>query len=399
MSKRGIGVWVIVAMVLVAAVWGCSHDNHAGGAIAAKSLTLPSPSNVPPAMVAEREPSKAIGALWDRPPPEVAARRYRRAGFAWIFRQLGAEESLLDRMVDGELAVVIQELEARAEADDPKAINLLGEFAAQQCILGRKEARLTEFEASQVAEARRLPPADGQWVDAALHAAITFDKQVAAVCEQSVDVDHVLAMVETQAKQGDGASLWLLSRTVRQLVTPHAQWLQRQQWLRDAAAAGFPQAQFELAWAIVGGQEGAAGSGASTVTAGELLRESAGVLSQSKATLAICEYRGCSGVTPDLPSAVTHAREAAQRGRVEAMVDIGAHLAASQVDPDEVSAWKLIGASLAQQGCAGNGFSVRDMKAAAETLGSSSVSARARTRAEQYWQRYGAQIQGYLGCG
>jgi hypothetical protein len=118
----------------------------------------------------------------------------------------------------------------------------------------------------------------------------------------------------------------------------------------------------------------------------------------AEAELAVCEYSGCAGITPDIALAVSHARDAAEKGSIDAMIGIGPHLSASQIDPDEVAAWKLVNASLQQQGCAGNGFSVRWMNSTTNTLASSSISARARTIADQYWRDHGPQMKGNLGC-
>jgi TPR repeat protein len=171
-----------------------------------------------------------------------------------------------------------------------------------------------------------------------------------------------------------------------------------QQRLRDAAAAGFPQAQFELAWAIIGGQEGAAGTGSAKVNVGDLLRQSVDQLPRSEGELAVCEYSGCEGVAVDPDTAIKHAREAAQRGEIDAMLAMGPHLPAGQVDPHEVMAWGLVLASLIQRGCAGNGFTVREMKSTLSTLNANNITPQARALAEQYWQDYGAQMMENLGC-
>ena len=107
---------------------------------------------------------------------------------------------------------------------------------------------------------------------------------------------------------------------------------------------------------------------------------------------------GCPGVPPDVASAITHAREAAERGTIDALLSMGPHLSAGQMDPDELSAWNVVHASLEQQECIGNGFSVESMKAITGTLTSSSITEKTRTLANQYWQEYGAQIISSVGC-
>jgi TPR repeat protein len=134
------------------------------------------------------------------------------------------------------------------------------------------------------------------------------------------------------------------------------------------------------------------------VNVGDLLRQSAEQLPKAEGQLAVCEYYGCPGVTPDISSAVTHAREAAEKGSIDAMISIGPHLPASQIDPNEVAAWNLLNASLQLQGCEGSGISVQWMKKATTTLASTSITPQARALADQYWQTFGTQIMTNLGC-
>jgi TPR repeat protein len=345
------------------------------------------------AAAASSDRPAAVAGLWVRPPAEVTARHSRRSGFAWILRQLGADKQRLDRLVAGDAVAVLTELKAQAQRGDPTAINVLGEIADQQCHLGRPDEVLEGYQAAQLTNAQTLPSADREWFNTALREDIAFDKQMNVACNQVIDQDQVHSWVAARAAQGDGASLWLTSNSTDNMTD-------RQQRLRDAAATGFAEAQFELAWAIIRGQQGAAGTGTDAVNAGELLRESANQLPRSESELAICEYSGCIGIAADVDSAIAHAREAAQRGVIDAMIAIGPHLSQSQIDPDEVSAWQLVEASLEQQGCAGyTGISLQWMTSVAATLNSSTITNDAKTLANQYWQEYGEQMFQNLGCG
>jgi TPR repeat protein len=121
-------------------------------------------------------------------------------------------------------------------------------------------------------------------------------------------------------------------------------------------------------------------------------------LPKSEGELAVCEDSGCDGVAVDVDFAMKHAREAAQRGEIDAMLAMGPHLAAGQVNPDEVMAWGLVHASLLQRGCGGNGFSVREMKSTLSTLNANNITPQARILAEHYWQDYGSQMISNIGC-
>lgn len=67
------------------------------------------------------------------------------------------------------------------------------------------------------------------------------------------------------------------------------------------------------------------------------------------------------------------------------------------MDPDEISAWGPVHASLEQQSRIGNGFSVESMNAITTALASSSIPDKTKTLANQYWQDYGAQIMSSVG--
>jgi hypothetical protein len=121
-------------------------------------------------------------------------------------------------------------------------------------------------------------------------------------------------------------------------------------------------------------------------------------LPYAESALALCEFSGCPGVAIDIPAAVSHTREAAQRGAMEAIIEIGPQVQASIVDPTEVAAWGLVNTMLAQQGCTYGAFSVQLVTAATNTLTSKKSFDKARSLAEQHWRDYGPQIVNNIGC-
>jgi hypothetical protein len=391
MTKRRIGLAGIILLMIAIGIWAVLTKHSRSSATEASGPVTETQTHKDMAQSAIA-PIKPVAAsdLWIRPDPKVASRNGRRYGFAWILRQLGATEEQLNRLADLDIAGVIAELKQKAQAGDAASINVLGEIALQNCDLGRDDATVASFVASQIRDVQAVPGIDASWFTAVMREEEDFYKKVHAACAQ-VDVDGAMSWVKAQAEKGDGASLWLMFRDANNMT-------EMQQRLRDAAAAGFPQAQFELAWAIIGGQEGAAGTGAAKVSAGDMLKESLEQLPRSEMQLAVCEYSGCDGVAVDVNAAIKHAREAAQRGSPDAILSIGPHLPAGQLDPNEVAAWSLVQASLQQRGCGGNGFSVREMKNISSTLNANNVSAEARALAEQYWQEYGTQMMSNIGC-
>jgi hypothetical protein len=44
---------------------------------------------------------------------------------------------------------------------------------------------------------------DADWFAAAVHADVAFDKELNLACQQVIDVDQAMELVEARAKQGD----------------------------------------------------------------------------------------------------------------------------------------------------------------------------------------------------
>jgi hypothetical protein len=143
---------------------------------------------------------------------------------------------------------------------------------------------------------------------------------------------------------------------------------------------------------------GAAGPKADQVNVGDLLRSSQDQLATSEQQLALCEYSGCDGVAVDADQAITQARAAARRGEIDAVLAIGPHLAAGQINPDEVTAWGLVRAALQQRGCGGSGFDIRSMTRIANTLNAKNITAQAGAIADDYWRDFGVEMMANLGC-
>jgi len=59
-----------------------------------------------------------------------------RQGYAWIMRQMGATDELLDRLASGGLASVLRDLKKQAQSGDPAAVNILGSSLTKHAILG-----------------------------------------------------------------------------------------------------------------------------------------------------------------------------------------------------------------------------------------------------------------------
>jgi hypothetical protein len=315
--------------------------------------------------------------LWIRPPAKVAARHLRRTRFAPL-RRLGASEQLVDRLTDGDVLSVVTDLKEKAKRGDPAAANILADLGHSLCPLA----------SPSVQEGQSLPGQDAEWLNAALQEKIAFNKQFWAGC-QTIDRKQVDGWVAKSAEQGNGASLWL--------STFGGSPSESKQKLVEAVDAGYPDAQDDMAQIMTHPPPGLPPGGPSD---GEenLFKQAARSLPYAESQLALCEFTGCPGIAIDIPAAVSHAREAAQSGAFDAMIEIGPQLQASMIDPNEAAAWNLLATMLAQQGCSYGAFSPQWIAAATDALTSKKSFDKARSLAEQYWRDYGTQIMANIGC-
>ncbi len=336
-------------------------------------------------------PVKSVGGLWVRPPAKVAARNVRRCRLGSTLRPFGASDSTLERIADGDIQTAASELMQRAKAGDASAANQLGYIAHWTCGFARIDGAQSALHASEMRDAQGLAAADADWIRTAIVERETFNQQLSSVCQQSIDNGEVDAWVATSASRGNMESHYALAMFGARK--------ERDAQLVAAAQGGVPWAQFGLAQRILQGAAPASGISNTSENAKDLLNAAAVDLPQAESYLAQCEFRGCADIPVDIPSALTDARDAAERGEFDAMLEIGPQLQASQIDPDEVEAWSLIHAAIDVQGYAGNRISVAMVKSASGTLNSPTVTSHAKALAEQYWQEYGARIMTSLGCG
>ena len=392
MSKR-LGLVGVILLMIAIGIWVAltkhsSSPSSAAGGNGAKMPELEAqvqPAGAPRKPVATSDP-------WTRPPAKVVARNLRRVRFA-LLRGFGASETMVNRLTDGDIFAVIQELKQQAKRGDAAAANVLEYMAYSTCGFAGANGEGSPSQAQQLLDARTLSVQDAEWIRTAIQEKNTNDKQMVAACQQAIDKKEIEAWVTSAADQGNGASRWLLSR-----YSSSGSSAFKEQKLMDAADAGYPEAQAFLAQGLMNGTAHLPAPIADD-DAGNLLKVAADSLPHAETLLAVCEFKGCPGIETDIPSAVAHAREAAQQGSFDAVFQIGPQLQANQMDPDEVTAWNLVGAMLSQQGCSYGGLAVQWMASATSALTSNSVSDKAKALANQYWQQYGAQMMANIGCG
>jgi hypothetical protein len=380
MTRRRIGLAGIILLLIVVSIWvGLPKHSSSSGSTAGGSVAK-IPENVvqiPPASAATKPAAITALDLWMRPSAKVAARHLRRTRFADL-RRLGASEQLVDRLTDGDALGLVTDLTEKAKRGDPSAANILAGLGHTLCPLA----------SPRVQQAQALPGNDSEWLNAALQEKTAFDKQFWVAC-QTIDQKEVDGWVAKSAEQGNGASLWLMS-----FGSSPAAFKQK---LVEAVDAGYPEAQADMAQILTHPPSGLSPGGPDD---GEenLFKQAAHSLPYAESQLALCEFNGCPGIAIDIPAAVSHAREAAQRGAFDAMIEIGPQVQASMIDPNEAVAWNLLATMLAQQGCTFGAFSLQWIAAATNTLTAKKSFDKAKALADQYWRDYGAQIMSNIGC-
>lgn len=392
MSKR-LGLVGVILLMIAIGIWVAltKHSSSPSSAAGGNGAKMPEPEAQVQPPGAPRKPV-ATSDPWTRPPAKVVTRNLRRVRFA-LLRGFGASETMVNRLTDGDIFAVIQELKQQAKRGDAAAANVLEYMAYSTCGFAGANGEGSPSQAQQLLDARTLSVQDAEWIRTAIQEKNTNDKQMVAACQQAIDKKEIEAWVTSAADQGNGASRWLLSR-----YSSSGSSAFKEQKLMDAADAGYAEAQAFLAQGLMNGTAHLPAAIADD-DAGNLLKVAADSLPHAETLLAVCEFKGCPGIETDIPSAVAHAREAAQQGSFDAVFQIGPQLQANQMDPDEVTAWNLVGAMLSQQGCSYGGLAVQWMASATSALTSNSVSDKAKALANQYWQQYGAQMMANIGCG
>jgi hypothetical protein len=290
---------------------------------------------------------------------------------------MGMSESDLDRLASNGFAALLKDLVKNADQGDHSAILSLG-WLARRCVLSRSEVQLNGYQQRQVQDARLLPPADAAWFTSFLALDIDADKQRIAECA-AIDQDHVEALLTGLSQQGDGASAFMLAEQADNISDEN-------RLARQAALRGFPEGQYEWAFDLLDGQ-GPFYPQAGDPSAVDFLRSAA---------LAMCEYGGCGGETPDPQKAIIDARTAAQQGEPRAMMNLAATAPPSLISPTEAKAWALFDVALQQRGCRAGLEGVGWMKSMAAQLANATPEAQAL--ADQNWQLYGATAMQDLGC-
>jgi hypothetical protein len=100
----------------------------------------------------------AAPGLWARPPAKVAARSLRRCSLGATLKPLGASDSVIERISDGDMRAVVAELKQQAQAGDSSATNQLFYIAYLTCAFAGTNGAQSDYQASQLIDANGMPP-------------------------------------------------------------------------------------------------------------------------------------------------------------------------------------------------------------------------------------------------
>lgn len=384
---------VIIGLLLAAAVTLLPRATHKKSVLS-REISPVEVQTVPHFQVAQRPDAPTSPPIADphprswRPTSTDAYRNSVRAGYAWILRQMGMSEPDLDRLATGDFATLVKDLGKKADQGDRSAILSLG-WLARRCVSSRSEEQLNGFQQSQSQDARLLPAADAEWFTSFLNQDIHAEKQRTAECAV-IDQDHVEALLTGLSQQGDGASTFMLAERAGNMSDEN-------RLAREAALQGFPEAQYEWALDLLNDPGGSFWHPQlGDPSAIDFLRSASDELATARASLAVCEYRGCSGEIPDPEKAILDARTAAQLGDPDAMISLAAIAPLSSISPVESQAWALFDVALEQRGCRIDNVSVNWMKSMAAQ--SAKATPEAQALADRNWQLYGPSAMQRLGC-
>jgi TPR repeat protein len=329
-------------------------------------------------------------ATLERPAPRVAGRNERRSRYSWILPNMGLSPQTIAQLANGDTTEAIRTLKQQAAMGDAAARRSLGFLYLNACLGGRTIETLDDYEATQQRQASVLSATDAAWYAEFLRQSDLQDRAAVTWCA-TLDRDQVSNWIDELAAQGDGASLWLQSQTADRFAEEQAK-------LRAAAAAGFAPAEYELAIWLGDGSPGWAGDGYSADSVRELLRNAATEMPRARSSLAICEYSGCGGSTPDPVAAVIDARRAAQLGSPDALIALDTRLPPGQLDLDEAAAWKVVQALMQQSGCDVGSISVNWMRTTSLAVSPSGATLSVLRLAQRYWNQYSGQMMTAQGC-
>ncbi len=347
---------------------------------------LPRRSSAPASESVEPNPPAALPR---RPQPPVLHRNLERAGFQWIFRRLGATDAQLGWIADGRFAELIRDLRPGVEGEDARATAVFGWLAERCRLLPSAEQQTSSRELNSL-KLQQLATADLPEYQEVVTLQEQWEQSFREACESQIDQNFADRHLEQMATKQDGASLWLLSRR----SDNYAAGLRL---MSEAAAAGFAQAQYEFARALIMDPDAlrVVTEAPSPVS---LLREAAATVPEAKVVLAQCQFDGCDVREPDHEAALQTAREAAAAGEPDAIFFLGSRLSIGALPADEVAAWRLFKSTLAAQGCYGEEDAAFGLAPRGSSAPAPAPSAAARNLAIVYWQRYGAQAATRLGC-
>ncbi len=346
------------------------------------------PPAVPVSAVVRRELQDP--ALPSRLPPVQYHHNYAKSALTRVLRPMGASDSDLNALADGQFREVLARVTPAALAGDSVAIHVYG-WVARMCGFLPSEQKDATSRKASLRHAENISTSEAAYFQGLSQVHANWKDELRDACAEDVDQDQAHQVLLAAAAENDSGSLYLLYLGESDAAKKHS-------LLVQSSRLGYSGAE-----RILGGQLAVSSefrrNNPELPPASTLLSDASAVSPAAEGILAQCIFDGCEDEVPDVDRAINLARDAATKGEIDQLLSMGESLPPGQLSADELSAWRVFKVTLANQGCDGALYSALSgqlpQPADISSLSSSSVT----DLAVGLWKKYGAKAQANLGCG
>ena len=314
--------------------------------------------------------------------------QFERVTYRQLFRGLGQDTTVIDKLALGDFAGAVAELSATAEGRQPVNIALIR--------LQHACARIVQSSATtnpaQLDKLRStLQEARAARIIAVIDAQNEYLQKAQAGCRNArFELRLIESRLRQAAESGDAASATELARFTNDAA-------RREAMLLAAADKNYAPAQHALAQSrVVGVQRGLSTENVASIRL--LLKQAGQSLPLAKLDFANCVASGCDGHPADIPTAAVFGIDAARDGESAAYVAMMRMPWRTRLKPEELIAWQYFGDRLNEAGCMGEAY-VGAAVNFAQTLTQLETGVRpdvlsaGKQLAERYWTDYAARAK------
>lgn len=329
-------------------------------------------------------------ALPSRLPPVHYHHNYAESALTRVLRPMGASDSDLSALADGQFHDVLSRVTPAAVAGDSAAIHIYG-WVARMCGFLPSEKQDSRSRSASLLQAENGPSSEMDSFRGLSQVHAIWKDGLREACAQDVDQSQAHQILVAAAANNDPDSLYLLSLDETDAPRRHA-------LVVRSAQLGFSEAELLLAKQLMGSSQ-VRRQNPDLPPVSILLAHASEASPAAEGVLARCVLEGCEGAAPDVDHAVYLARDAAANGEVDQFLVFGEGLPQGKLSADELSAWRIFGQTLRNQGCDGALFSMVSGQPPQPADISSSSSSSVKSLAADLWAKYGAKAKANRGCG